>query len=140
MDPDDRGATLAHELVHVDRRNQRVVDHDDGGARRLEGARDEARVGLVQAMPVPAVHEHVDRGGPVARGEDIEALAGMRAVGEVQPAVERGARLGAGDRVPREPIGAVGDLLAVVVLGVERLLVVLAKHTLGHHPAACLRA
>src|SRR3989442_6461137 len=45
-----RSATLADELVHVDRRDQGVVDHDDRCARRLERARDEARIGLVQAL------------------------------------------------------------------------------------------
>src|SRR5205807_9850002 len=147
MNPDDRRATLAQEPVHVDRGDQGIVDHDDRRARRLERARDKARVGLVEPVPVAAVNEHVHGRRAIAGGEDVEALAGVRAVGEIEPAVERGARLGAGDRVPRQPVGALLDLLAVVVLGVEGVLVVVAIDALRHlaatmpkAPGACQRS
>jgi hypothetical protein len=140
VNPHDRGAALAHELVHVDGGDQRVVDHDDRRAGRLKPARDEARIGLVEPVPVAAVDEHVHGGRPAARGEDVEALAGVRTVGEIEAALERGARLGAGHRVPRQPVGAVFDLLAVVVLGVESLLVVLAEDALRHPPPTMPKA
>src|SRR5881628_1094622 len=84
MNPDDRRATLAHELVHVDRGDQRVVDHDDRRARRLERARDEARVGLVEPMPVAAVNEDVYRRGWAPCGEHVEPFAGMRTIREIE--------------------------------------------------------
>src|SRR3989442_15773937 len=133
-----RSATLADELVHVDRRDQGVVDHDDRCARRLERARDEARIGLVQALPEAAVDERVHGRGSAAGRKDVEHLARVRPVGDIEPALERRARLGARDRVPRDPVGAVLDLFAVVVLGVERLLGVIAIDALGHRSPATM--
>src|SRR5206468_12658686 len=109
-----------------------VVDHDHRRAGRLGRARDEARVGFVEPLPVAAVNEDVYRRGWAPRGEHVEPFAGMRTIREIEPALERGAGLGAGDRVPREPVGAVLHLLAVVVLGVERRLVVVPKDASAH--------
>src|SRR5439155_12076109 len=104
-------------------------------------------VGLVEPVPGAAVDEHVHGRRATAGGEDVEAVAGVGAVGEIEPAVERGARLGAGDRVPRQPVGALLDLLTVVVLGVEGVLVVVAIDALRHlaatmpkAPGACQRS
>ena len=80
VEPGHRRAHLPDQLVHVDRRDERVVDHGDEDAGRLEGARDEAEVALAERPPVAAVDEDVDRRRPAAGGqEEVERLAGRRA-------------------------------------------------------------
>ena len=85
VEPRHRRAHLPDELVHVDRGNERVVDDGDEHRGRLESARDEAEVLLVERPPVAAVDEHVDGPGTATLGEEhVERLAGLGSVPEVQ--------------------------------------------------------
>ena len=86
VEPGHRGAHLADQLVHVDGRDEGVVDdrHEDAGG--LERARDEAEVLLVERTPVAAVDEDVDRPGTVTLWQEhVERLPGVRAVAKVEP-------------------------------------------------------
>ncbi len=135
--PRHRRAHLAHELVQVHRRHQRVVDDDGGGL--AEGAGDEREVGLVEAVPVAAVDEDLDRrrAGP-GGGKDVQALVVVRAVGHVEPHRELGPRPRALGAVAGDPVERVLHLDPVVVLGVERLPVVAAEDR-RRHPVCLLR-
>jgi hypothetical protein len=126
--PGDRGAALAHQFVHVDGGDERVVDDHGGRARGTEGARDEAEVGLVERAPIAAVDEHLDRrGAGPRREEDVERLRGRRPVGEVEPAREIPPRRGALAGIAGEVRRGVGHLAAVVVFPIERSLIVIPE-------------
>src|SRR6266850_5614439 len=134
MHPRHRRAYLAHELVQVYRRHQRVVDDDGGGL--AEGAGDEREVGLVEAVPVAAVDEDVHGGGagPGPRGKkNVEPLGVMPAERHVEAHRQLGADARALGAVPPDPVHRVLYLRAVVVLRVERLLVVVQEYV---HAAA----
>ena len=131
--PRDRGPALPHQLVHGHRGDQPVVDHDHCDAGRPKGAGHEAEIALVQPLPVAAMDENLDGRRRWARGrKDVERLAGMRAVGDIEPDGQRGAGRFALARVAGEPRSVVGHLGAVVVFPIERLLVVVAEDLAGH--------
>ena len=82
----DTSCLLSHQLVHVGSGDERVVDHDDGGACRLEGTRDERELVLAEPVLVTAVDEEVHgRRAPARREKHVERFAGMGSVGDVEP-------------------------------------------------------
>src|SRR5581483_3753742 len=134
VEPCDRGAHPPDQLVHVDRREEAVVDHGDEGAERLERAGHEAEVGLVERHPVAAVDEEVDgrRAAALRRQEEVDRLPGPGPVTEVEPDRQRGPGPRALRGPARQVLGVAGDLAAVVVLAIQRLAVVLEEHRRAH--------
>ena len=122
-EPDDRRAHLRRDDRDAAVRAEIVVEEGDVGAMRDERLGDEAVDRLVATLPVAAVDIDQQRRARLAAAEEIDALAGRRAVGEVEPAAGLVAESGA----PRDPALAdlveIGTVLAHVVFALERRLV-----------------
>ena len=136
VEPGDGLPVLAHDLVHVHFRRQVVVVDHRHHTVRAHALRHVAAGGLVQRIPVAAVHEHVDRRARARSREDVNGLLGERAECHVEVPVQLDPGLVAELAPGVETRLVIREALAIVVLRVERFLIQLSvDQRCGHRPS-----
>jgi len=128
--PGDGGPALANQFGHIDGRDQGVIDDDEGCTPGGQPPGQKAKVVFVAGKPIAAMQKDIDRhptiGDSVFRQIDIQRFFGASAEGNVEAGLDF-------CQHGLSPCGAglvdfrmVGNVAAVVVLGIQFGLVVVS--------------